>query len=163
MKLGSSSVYPTYAQFEEFLIGRTRAMENLNLHISVFGLQKKRYASSSGNPSTKIAAHVATSSTNTGTITCPLYGTLHYLAKCDHYLLKTLPKRRDIIVKKRCFNCLGLHSASKCNSTKRCLKCGKKHHISIHDVNNKYSYKQNADMQTRSESAQSEQLQTSAQ
>lgn len=34
---------------------------------------------------------------------------------------------------KLCFNCLGTHRASSCRVTSRCLKCGHKHHTTIHD------------------------------
>lgn len=125
VNLGSSSTCPTYAQFEEFLVARTRAMENLSLPISISGSHKEHSLSSSGKPRTKIAAHVATSS-DTNTLKCLLCGSSHYLAKCERYQTKTVQQRRDIVSKqRRCFNCLGPHAASKCNSTKRCLKCGK--------------------------------------
>lgn len=161
VKLGSSTSYPTYAQFEEFLVARTRTMENLNLHASTSGSNKDHSASSSGKPRSKIAAHVATSSSNSSTPTCPLCGSSHYLAKYEHYQTKPVQQRRDIILKqRRCFNCLGFHAASKCSSTKRCLKCGKKHHTSIHDAN-KAPSTHSTNAQTTNETAQSaEQLQS---
>lgn len=138
VKLGTSTSYPTYAQFEEFLVGRTRALENLNLLAPTSNSHKDSAAGFHGKPRTKVAAHVATSSTTTqGAFACILCGSPHYLAKCEKYQSMTLQQRRDYISKqKRCFNCLGPHVASKCNSTRRCVKCGKKHHTSIHDASN---------------------------
>lgn len=129
VKLRSSTVYPTYAQFEEFLVERTRALENMD-HALATKPQREHSVGFSDKPRTKIAAHVATSSSNTGIPTCPLCGSSHYLARCERYQSKTLQQRRDIISKqRRYFNCLGPHAASKCNSTRRCQKCGKKHHV----------------------------------
>ncbi|XP_072754297.1 uncharacterized protein [Anoplolepis gracilipes] len=155
VKLGSSSAYPTFAQFEEFLIGRSRAMENLNLHTSIFASQKENATGSSNKSRTKVGAHVATPSTNSK---CPLCGSSHYLAKCERYQTKTLQQKRGVILKqRRCFNCLSPHTASKCNSFKRCLKCGKKHHTSIHD-NNIFSAKNHSEMQTKIATTQSSEL-----
>lgn len=129
--LGSSAEYPTYAQFEEFLIGRTRAMENLGLAPTT-GSCKESAASTTGKTRSKASAHVATSS-KPDQITCPLCKSPHSLAKCEKFQSKTIQQKRDCIIKnRRCFNCLAAHLASNCTSTKRCLKCGKKHHTSIH-------------------------------
>lgn len=155
VKLGSSMIYPTYAQFEEFLVARTRAMENLNLHTSTAGSYKDHSASFSGKPRLKIAAHVASSSFNSSTPKCLLCGSTHYLAKCERYQSKPLQECRDVVLKhRRCFNCLGSHAASKCSSIKRCLKCGKKHHTSIHDAN-KASSKYSSNVQTSNETIHS--------
>jgi len=155
VNLGSISEYPTYTQFEEFLVARTRALENLHLHGTTFGSHKENSAGFSGKQRMKVSAHLATQS-NTGNPSCPLCGSSHYLAKCDEYQTKTLQQRRDIIIKqKRCFNCLGTHTASKCSSTRRCQKCGKKHHTSIHDNSDKFSTKHKTDAQVKTATAQS--------
>ncbi|CAL1678374.1 unnamed protein product [Lasius platythorax] len=131
VKLGSSTTYPTFTQFEEFLIGRTRAMENLGLTTP----QGTPAIASSGKYRTKVAAHVAASASNPNLPACPLCGSSHHLARCERYQSKTANHRRDIVIKhRRCFNCLASHPAKKCNSVKRCLKCGKKHHTSIHEI-----------------------------
>lgn len=131
VKLGSSTDYPTFQQFEEFLIGRTRAMENLGI-TSTPGTP---VATSSGKYRTKVNAHVATSASNQSSPACVLCGSLHYLAKCERYQTKTAQQRRDLVTKhRRCFNCLAPHPVKKCNSTRRCLKCGKRHHTTLHDT-----------------------------
>lgn len=137
MRHGKSNlVHPqSITQFEEFFMARTRALENLGLSVISSGLHKENSATFSTKPRSKIAAHVATSSPNQGSSTCPLCQSSHYLAKCDQYLAKNQQKRELILKHRRCFNCLGPHAASKCTSTRRCLKCGKKHHTTIHDSN----------------------------
>jgi len=128
VKLGSSTHYPTFSQFEEFLIGRTRAMESLGISTGAPA------AASSGKHRTKVAAHAAASASNPNLSTCPLCGLSHQLARCERYQSKPANQRKDIVIKnKRCFNCLAPHPAKKCTSVKRCLKCGKKHHTSIHE------------------------------
>jgi len=129
VKLGPSTTYPTFERFHEFLIGRTRAMENLELTAT----QGMFAATSSGKHRAKAAAHVAASSSNQGKATCPLCQLQHRLFNCERYRSKTAEQRKDIVVKhKRCFNCLAPHSVKKCGSVKRCIKCGKKHHTSLH-------------------------------
>ncbi|XP_029158933.1 uncharacterized protein LOC114931136 [Nylanderia fulva] len=57
----------------------------------------------------------------------------HFLSACPQYTLQTTPQRYSLIIKHGlCYNCLGKHRVSKCPSTRRCLKCGKKHHTTIH-------------------------------
>lgn len=80
----------------------------------------------------KIAAYVATPTPNSSLPTCPLCRS-HHLAKCEHFLSKTAQQRKDI-KHRRCFNCLAPHQAKMCGSTKRCLKCGRKHHTTIYDI-----------------------------
>ncbi|XP_011859179.1 PREDICTED: uncharacterized protein LOC105556698 [Vollenhovia emeryi] len=154
VQLGSSPTYPTYAQFEEFLIGRTRAMENLGQQAITTGSHKAHSIESAGKPRPRVTAYAATSSSDTGS--CPLCESAHYLAKCDRYSAKTVQQRRDVILKhKRCFNCLGPHSASKCHSTRRCQKCGKKHHTTIHDGSSASSTKHTTEGKTKTDNAQS--------
>lgn len=132
VKLGSSTSYPSFSQFEDFLIGRSRALQNLSLHTSN-AASKERSNRATDATQSRSFIHVASSSLTSDTFTCPLCTSTYYLATCPCYQTKTLNQRRDIIVKhKRCFNCLGPHTASQCRSTKRCQKCGKKHHTSLH-------------------------------
>lgn len=114
VKLGSSTTYPTFTQFEEFLLGRTRAMENLGLATS----PGTSAATSSGKYRTKAVAHVATSASNSSLPSCPLCEASHHLARCEHYHSKMAQQRKDIVIKhRRCFNCLAPHPVKKCHST----------------------------------------------
>lgn len=160
IKLGTSSNYPTYTQFEEYLVARTRALENMSLHAITSASQKDHSAGFSSRPRAKIAAHVVAPNTSSSNTTCPLCGSTHFLAKCERYHSKTLQQRRDYILKqRRCFNCLGPHVASKCTSTKRCFKCGKKHHTSIHDASSSTS-KPSTDAQNKNPAVHSVELPT---
>lgn len=129
--LGSSTDYPTFTQFEEFLVGRTRALENLGLATST----GTPAATFSGKYRAKAVAHVAASASDASLNSCPLCGASHHLARCESYQTKTAQQRKDLVLKhRRCFNCLAPHFVKRCNSTKRCLKCGKRHHTTLHDV-----------------------------
>lgn len=128
--LGPSSNYPTFSQFEEFLISRTRALENLG-SASTSVVHKDSASASTGKFRTRTTAHVAVPSNSESS--CLLCKSPHLLVKCGRYQAKSVQHRRDFLMKmKRCFNCLGPHLSPKCPSLKRCFKCGKKHHTSIH-------------------------------
>ena len=50
-------------------------------------------------------------------------------------------KRLEIVKKDNlCFNCLGHHKASKCQSIKRCVNCNRKHHTSLCSKKNQPSW-----------------------
>lgn len=122
-------------------------MDNLESHSLPLGSQKKNHGAY-GKPRSKSAAHVANTSSKTSTTSCPLCESSHYLAKCGWYQAKTIQQRKDVTKYRRCYNCLGPHAMNKCNSTKRCLKCGKRYHTSIYDANYTASAKQPAIAQT---------------
>lgn len=134
--LGSTTTYPTFKQFEEFLIGRTRAIENLSMHSSTFSAHKDRsITQTSAKPFMKATTYMATPSSSSllSSSKCPLCGDLHPLRTCPRFQSKTSQQRRELIIKlRRCFNCLGAHSVTACPSMKRCLKCGGKHNTTIH-------------------------------
>ncbi|KMQ89768.1 hypothetical protein RF55_10565 [Lasius niger] len=154
IKLGSSTTFPTFTQFEEFLVGRTRALENLNLTTSH---GSTTIAASSNKYKTKVAAHVAAPSSNLNSLACPLCGSSHHLSKCESYQTKTAKQRKDLIIKhKRCFNCLAPHLVKKCNSTRRCMKCGKKHHTTIHENNRESSSSHSSNTTVKKTATQSE-------
>lgn len=133
--LGSSSTCPTYQQFEKFIIARSRALENVDLHNPSSGTHRD---SNLFGTRQKVTVHAATLDSQSNPANCPLCDSPHYLAKCARYLAKTPQQRREIIMKhKKCFNCLGAHTASRCNNLRRCLRCGKKHHTTIHHDQNK--------------------------
>lgn len=45
-----------------------------------------------------------------------------------------VPHRRKFIVKKGlCFNCLGIHAGNNCANTRHCKKCGNRHHTTIYE------------------------------
>ncbi|XP_011880360.1 PREDICTED: uncharacterized protein LOC105568900, partial [Vollenhovia emeryi] len=110
VKLGSSPTFPTFSQFEEFLSGRTRAMENLQPNLAS-GSNKEPFSNNSRKPRAGFAAYTTMPHSDNSSLNCPLCGAAHYVAKCDRFQSKALKQRREIIIKhKRCFNCLGSHN-----------------------------------------------------
>lgn len=64
---------------------------------------------------------------------CSICSAKHHTAYCPQYTSKTVQQRLAIIVKnKLCYNCLGHHRVTACRILKRCHKCGRKHHTTIH-------------------------------
>lgn len=134
VKLGSSSVYPTYIQFEEFLTSRTRAMESLEINNgnNVFPEFENKIRTTSRSDF-QVKFHFATSINSEINSSCPLCQSNHYLINCPKYINNTSQNRREIISKKRiCYNCLGPHLLKRCISNYRCRKCGRKHHTTLH-------------------------------
>ena len=82
-----------------------------------------------------------TASFHTGTANRPIAGTRskpqcpfckgpHFPSVCD--VIKDPKQRTDIVrQEKLCFNCLGHHKVSICNSKHRCHNCKRKHHTSL--------------------------------
>ncbi|XP_077259143.1 uncharacterized protein LOC143895704 [Temnothorax americanus] len=133
VKLGSTSTFPTFKQFEDFVIGRTQAMQNLVLEYPNAVSSKEHSNRHSSSTRFGNAVHVGSSDSNTNYPCCPLCDASHNLSGCPTFQSKTSNQRYDIVAqKRRCFNCLGGHALRNCRSIRRCLKCGKQHHTSIH-------------------------------
>lgn len=148
--LGSSPNLPTLTQFEEFLTGRARAMEHLERNS---GNNKEGTVSTASRFSQPAKAHVTAISNTKNTSSCPLCKEIHYLANCPKFSAKSLHQRREFVTsRKLCFNCLGFHSFGKCFSQKRCLRCGGKHHTSLHlDMKKKSSEEVKSDSLTHAD------------
>jgi len=134
VKLGPSTLYPILKDFEEFVIGRTRALESL---ASTSGKSAKEKGRSSVFPNkldTKSRSLVATTPNAKIGGECRLCKSIHYLFNCPTYLSQPTERRKHTVMKLNlCFNCLGSHAASFCPSSRRCRKCGIKHHTTLHD------------------------------
>lgn len=73
------------------------------------------------------------SNPNQQTASCILCSEKHFLTGCPRYTSQTTQQRYSLVMKHGlCYNCLGKHRVSECRSTRRCTKCGKKHHTTIH-------------------------------
>ncbi|XP_024882548.1 uncharacterized protein LOC112461517, partial [Temnothorax curvispinosus] len=146
--LGSNKQPPTWEQFKDFLFNRLhslQAFEKCTLGKSVPSA-KSHF---SGKPKDDKAGKKNS---------CVICSAKHYVAHCPQYTAKTIEQRLAIIAKhKLCFNCLGLHRASACRVTTRCLKCGSKHHTTIH----KFKGKQNSDQATAKAEPQADSSSTS--
>ncbi|XP_043288426.1 uncharacterized protein [Venturia canescens] len=125
--LGPSRDPPTWKNFSDFLMKRM---------LSLKAFEKSRQ----GKP--QLAQHHQIVKTyyasenqeqHNKKKTCPFCSEDHYAATCIQFCNKTTEQKTSLIIKhKLCFNCLGFHQISACRSLKRCAKCGRKHHTSIH-------------------------------
>ncbi|XP_071653735.1 uncharacterized protein [Temnothorax longispinosus] len=147
--LGSNKQPPTWEQFKDFLFNRLhslQAFEKCTLGKSVPSA-KSHF---SGKPKDDKAGKKNS---------CVICSAKHYVAHCPQYTAKTIEQRLAIIAKhKLCFNCLGLHRASACRVTTRCLKCGSKHHTTIHKFKGKQT---NSDQATAKAEPQTDSSSTS--
>lgn len=133
--LGSSTSYPSFTVFEQFLVGRARALESMKPAPSPPTNQTSRHGGPVEFRRHKIATHHVMSSETQDPKKCPSCQGQHPLQACPEYQKSTVEKRRELVIKfRRCFNCLGNHIATRCMSTRRCLQCGKRHHSSLHGV-----------------------------
>lgn len=130
VSLGSSTAYPTFAQFEEFLVGRTQALENLGLATS----PGTSAATSSGRYRTKALAHVVASPSNTSLSSCPLCGASHHLARCERYQTKTANNEEISFLSIEDALTALLLTTLRGVAPRNDALSGKKHHSSIHEV-----------------------------
>ncbi|XP_033220962.1 uncharacterized protein LOC117175364 [Belonocnema kinseyi] len=120
----SSKEPPTWKQISEFMMIRLLTLQAVE--------KSRRPGFQSNQPSVK--AHVVSGlQASSNSSKCGFCSSDHYAVHCLEYVNQSVQRRLEIISKKNlCFNCLGLHPASACRYTRRCNKCGKKHHSSIH-------------------------------
>lgn len=131
--LGSSKDPPTWTQFSEFLVTRL---------LSLQAFEKSRTGKSSTQPSPiGVKSHFQgkiMDNNSTKASSCSICASNHYTAHCPQYCSKPVSQRLAIINRHRlCYNCLGPHKVSACRVIKRCQKCGRKHHTTIHQINPK--------------------------
>jgi len=129
--LGSTKEPPTWTQFCEFLVTRL-------LSLQAFEKSQNIPAKKKVTPHVLKAHHQMQKRSNTHqqASSCILCSAKHFLTRCPQYNSQTAQQRYFLISKHGlCYNCLGNHRASECQSTRRCLKCGKKHHTTIHKRN----------------------------
>ena len=139
--LGSSKNPPTWKQFIEFLMTRLltlQAVEKSRKSLSHSHQQSAKARLAYSNQASETFSNASKTSSSASRVflsKCSICSLNHYAGKCPHYANQTVQRRLEIIKNKNlCFNCLGRHVVSKCKSTKRCKKCGKKHHSTIHKV-----------------------------
>jgi len=139
VKLGTTTSYPTLNDFEDFVVGHTRAWESRAARAVGFLKEKKRAVGTSTSD-TRARSLFAATSTGGGSAECQLCKSDHYLSSCPTYLSLPCEKRKRTIIKfNLCFNCLKNHAVKNCKSPRRCRKCAQKHHTTIHDANKQYS------------------------
>ncbi|KYN50120.1 hypothetical protein ALC62_00148 [Cyphomyrmex costatus] len=132
VELGPSTSFPTWKKFEEFIIGYSRAWESLASASNQPG-KEKRFSYSHNKSDTKSRSLVAVASSSKDGSECRVCKSSHFISNCPTYLAQPFEDRKRTVLKlKLCFNCLGNHIVSRCQSTRRCRKCGSKHHTSLH-------------------------------
>ncbi|XP_025266369.1 uncharacterized protein LOC112638589 [Camponotus floridanus] len=66
---------------------------------------------------------------------CALCQGKHTLMVCGDFKAKSASDRKSFVEQNRlCYNCLGNHLVSKCQSVKTCFTCKGKHHSTLHDA-----------------------------
>ncbi|XP_018316899.1 uncharacterized protein, partial [Mycetomoellerius zeteki] len=126
--LGSSKEPPTWNQLLEFLLSRLLSLQAFEK--SRTGKSSNAMNSTSSKSHFQRKAKETQVDKNTSCILCSAH---HYIASCPQYHSKSLQQRQTMVQKnKLCYNCLGHHKVSTCRTTKRCLKCGQKHHTTLH-------------------------------
>jgi len=133
--LGASKEPPKWQQFSEFMMTRFLTLQ---------AYERSRSGKVMVTPWIKTAKvhHQSTAkeSTSGQVYKCSICSGPHYTALCSQYQDKSVKQKRELIQKhKLCYNCLGQHISSVCHVTKRCQKCGLKHHTTIHQASSQAS------------------------
>jgi len=127
-QLGSTKDLPTWQQHIEFLISRHLTLQS--------------YENSSGKKGstplqpTKVKTHFQgklTESKPKQIYNCTICLDSHYTAWCPQFNSKTVKQKLALLNQHQlCYNCLDNHKIVKCRNPKRCQKCGRRYHTSIH-------------------------------
>ncbi|XP_071582567.1 uncharacterized protein [Temnothorax nylanderi] len=138
-KLGSSKIPPTWDEFDEFLMTRLFSLQSYERsRIGKFPFKQQKL--------TAKAHYQGKSDENSAKNknVCPICKGKHYVMKCPKYIDETTSQKLALIVKhKLCYNCLGTHRIANCKVTKRCQKCDRRHHTSIHKEDGSFNNNKN--------------------
>ncbi|XP_043474031.1 uncharacterized protein LOC122506102 [Leptopilina heterotoma] len=138
LELGSSTEYPKWSQLSNFLVSRIRSLQALTRASSFQSTNQIQSGPKLPTPlshTRQSKSHSVQQINSTDSImkTCPICTNDHFTYKCPEYTSKSTDQKLNVIKQKNlCFNCLGTHLVRSCPSSRRCIKCGKKHHTSIH-------------------------------
>ncbi|XP_015120965.1 uncharacterized protein LOC107043827 [Diachasma alloeum] len=160
-KIGASTEYPTHEHLLDFLQGRSRAMDTLEVGSSVhtsndasrpsqLSVQTRSMTNSSAkvnqasvsshaqqsaqkSPSpAQIQSTKSTSWANAG-YPCSYCKMDHYIASCSGFKSLTPTARKEVVERLYlCYNCLGKHSIRVCQTTRTCRTCQERHHSLLH-------------------------------
>jgi len=145
----ASSEFPSFETVETFLLGRIRALENVeNTSTKQGQSQSGSKAQPSGNQQSKgvkvnVGMPVSSQAPLGQKVThqpriaaqypCSYCTQIHFIVACPQFKgLSPADRRKVVIEKSLCFNCLGKHAAKNCNSRSRCKTCNQLHHTMIH-------------------------------
>ncbi|XP_063981496.1 uncharacterized protein LOC135164771 [Diachasmimorpha longicaudata] len=150
VKVGSSTDFPSFSAFKDFLTGRARAMESMEINTPARSTDQATRPTtvSSRRPPLSVKVHHAAApqpqqtrptprNTSSGKVTypCSMCQADHYLSTCTSFRQLNGPARREIVERYYlCYNCLGRHSVKDCRSQTRCQLCGGLHHTMLHST-----------------------------
>jgi len=128
--LGASRDPSKWQQFSEFMVTRFLTLQ---------AYERSRTGKAKVTPQAKIAkVHHQIKSIEIKRekiYKCAICSGQHYTALCSQYQTKPVRQKLELIQKhKLCYNCLGNHKIAICRVTRRCQKCGRKHHTTIHQT-----------------------------
>lgn len=145
--LGSAKKPPSWKQFHDFLFSRMSSLQSFEKSHQKGILQSIKQLSAKVHHQSKFTESPSDYKAN-----CVLCKEDHYIAFCPKYSSKSIQQKLDIVSKyKLCFNCLGNHRVSKCRVTKRCQKCGNKHHTTIHHTKIQSQFKKRENTENQKE------------
>uniref|UniRef100_A0A6P7H018 Uncharacterized protein LOC114348614 n=1 Tax=Diabrotica virgifera virgifera TaxID=50390 RepID=A0A6P7H018_DIAVI len=129
----ASKNIPSYEEVYKFALQRCTSLESYKRQVS------KNKSSSSDNSnkvkhSSRQTSTFLTSSVNNKCLFCD---SDHPIFKCNKFLAETPQKRFEFVKQNKfCVNCLSnTHATVKCLSSRRCARCSKRHHSSLHFEN----------------------------
>ncbi|CAG7733021.1 unnamed protein product, partial [Allacma fusca] len=115
---------PTLEEFIKFLETRSRALTAMDP------------GKSSKSSSNATDGKGKNASSNHGSVSkCSYCKRDHFIVVCQSFSKLSISDRKKAVMEKHmCFNCLKLgHSSKQCQNSTMCKKCGKKHHTMIHE------------------------------
>ena len=124
----------TFEEFEAFLVSRMTALEITSdapptPPKTTVTHSKPRKAYHSTSPGPKKVTHSPRISQHP----CTYCGEPHFIVACTEFKRLNEQERRKFVMEKPlCYNCLGLHSAKNCKSQYRCKTCNGNHHTMIY-------------------------------
>ncbi|XP_011313390.1 uncharacterized protein [Fopius arisanus] len=161
-KIGASTEYPSLDHLLDFLHGRSRAMETLEVGTQSLSstsssrpsqttVQTRSMTKTSAKvnqmsasrpfqqsapqphgPSKKIQSTQSTSWTDAG-YPCSYCKRDHYIASCSEFKALSPIARKEVADKLYlCYNCLGNHSIRVCQTSRTCRTCQERHHTLLH-------------------------------
>ncbi|XP_076302005.1 uncharacterized protein LOC143220175 [Lasioglossum baleicum] len=139
LKLGTSTEFPAYTTFDEFLDSRIRALEFITPPLK----EKSSDLPVKSMKQKFISAHAATAIA----IICPICKGSHLIYKCDQFLAKSPQERYNFIKsQRRCLNCFSVkHDGAQCRSAHNCKECRQRHHTLLH-FPSKFGNQNNGDL-----------------
>lgn len=141
----ASIEYPTLRVFLKFISNHAQgsnSVEGVNNRSTNSNSSRTGTLKSSRDKQTRFsynatAARAATSITSTHASAkshvCDYCHENHYIASCPDFLyLDVDARKKEVILNRLCFNCLGRHSSRDCKTNNSCKTCGVRHHTLLH-------------------------------